>query len=75
MDYCLLQFDALNFFLEVRLHGESLLNFDLFNVNPQIRQGNRKVQQILVVRMKKVFISSTPLNFKRKIFLVENSPG
>ena len=36
MDYCLLQFDILQFLLEVRLHGESLPNFNLFNVNPQI---------------------------------------
>ena len=34
-DYCLLQFDALNFSLGVRLHGESLANFNYFNV-PQI---------------------------------------
>ena len=36
MDYCLLQFDDLKFFLGVRLHGESLPNFNVFNVNPQI---------------------------------------
>ena len=34
--YCLLQFDALNFFLGMRLYGESLPNFNFFNVNPQI---------------------------------------
>ena len=39
IDYCLLQFDALKFFLEVRLHGV----FNFFNVNPQIFQRNRKV--------------------------------
>ena len=27
MDYCLVQFDALKFFLEVRLHGGSQPNF------------------------------------------------
>ena len=44
LDYCLLQFDALNFFLGVRLHGGgSLPNFSLFNVNPQIFQLNHKV--------------------------------
>ena len=43
MDYCLLQFDALNFFLGVRLHGGSLSNFNFFQVNPQIFQRNRKV--------------------------------
>ena len=43
MDYCLLQFDALIFFLGVRLHGGSLPNFNFFNVNPQIFQRNRKV--------------------------------
>ena len=44
MDYCLLHFDALQFFLEVRLHGESLPNFNFFNINPQIFQRNRKVR-------------------------------
>ena len=34
MDYCLLQFDALKFFLGVRLHAESLPNINFFNVNP-----------------------------------------
>ena len=43
MDYCLLQFYALIFFLEVRLHGGSQPNFNFFNVNPQIFQRNRKV--------------------------------
>ena len=37
MDYCLLQFDILKFFLGVRLHGGgSQPNFNFFNVNPQI---------------------------------------
>ena len=36
MDYCLFQFDAVQFFLGVRLHGGSLPNFNFFNVNPQI---------------------------------------
>ena len=43
IDYCLLQFDALKFFLRVRLHGKSLSNFNFLNVNPQIFQWNRKV--------------------------------
>ena len=43
IDYCLLQFDALKFFLEVRLHGGSQPNFDFFNVNPHIFKRNRKV--------------------------------
>ena len=43
MDYCPLQFDALKFFLGMRLHGGSLPNFNFFNVNPQIFQQNRKV--------------------------------
>ena len=30
VDHWLHQFDALNFLLEVRLHGESLLNFSFF---------------------------------------------
>ena len=36
MDYCLLQFDALKFFLGIRLHRKSLPNFIFFSVNPQI---------------------------------------
>ena len=43
MDYCLLQFDALNFFLWVHLHGGSQPNFNFFNLNPQIFRRNRKV--------------------------------
>ena len=43
MDYCLLQFDPLKFFLGVRLHGGFLPNFNFFNVNPQIFQRNGKV--------------------------------
>ena len=44
MDYCLLQFDTLKFFLRVRLHGGgSLLNFKFFNVNLKVFQRNRKV--------------------------------
>ena len=35
IDYCLFQFDALQYFLEVRLHAGSLPNFNFFNVNPQ----------------------------------------
>ena len=43
MDYCILKFDALNFFFGLRLHGGSLPNFNFFNVNPQFFQWNRKV--------------------------------
>ena len=45
MYYCLLQLDALKFFLGVRQHGggASLPNFNFSNVNPQIFQRNRKV--------------------------------
>ena len=43
MNYCLLQFDTLKFFLGVRLLEGSLPNFNFFNVNPQIFQRNRKV--------------------------------
>ena len=32
-EYCLLQFDALKFFLEVLLHVGCLPNFNFFNVN------------------------------------------
>ena len=35
MDYCLLQFDVLKFFLGVRLHGGSQPNFNFFNANPK----------------------------------------
>ena len=34
MDYCLLQIDALKFFLGFRLHGGSEPNFNFFDVNP-----------------------------------------
>ena len=44
MDYCLLQFDALKFFLGVRLHGGSRPNFNFFNGNPQISRRNRKAR-------------------------------
>ena len=43
MDYCLLQFDALKFFLGGRLHGGSQPNFNFFNVNTQIFRRFRKV--------------------------------
>ena len=43
MDYFLLQFDTLIFFLRVCLHGGSLPNFNLFNVNPEMFRQNRKV--------------------------------
>ena len=38
---CLLQFDALTFFLEVHLHGRSQPNFNFFKANPQISLRNR----------------------------------
>ena len=45
MDYCLLQFHALKFVLEVRLHGGSPPNSDFFNVkffqrNPKVHCSN-----------------------------------
>ena len=43
MDYCLLQFDTLKFFLGVRLQKDFYLSLIFFNVNPQIFQRNRKV--------------------------------
>ena len=43
MHYCLLQFDALKFFLSFRLHGGSQPNFKFFVVNLQICQRNHKV--------------------------------
>ena len=42
-DYRQLSFDASKFSLRGRLHGESLPNFNFFNVNPQIFQRNLKV--------------------------------
>ena len=39
MDYCLLQFDALKFFLGVLLHRGSLPNFNFLNVNFQIENN------------------------------------
>ena len=36
------QFDALNVFLWVRIHGVSVSNFNFLNVNPQFFQRNRK---------------------------------
>ena len=35
IDYYLLKFNALKFFLEVHLHGGSLPNFNFSNLNPQ----------------------------------------
>ena len=35
LDYCLLQFDALKYFLAVRLHDGPLPNFDFFKANPK----------------------------------------
>ena len=43
MDYCLLQFNVLKFFLGVHLLGGSQPNFNFFNENPQIFQQNNKV--------------------------------
>ena len=34
MDYCLFQFDAVKYFLGVRLFAESLPNINFFNANP-----------------------------------------
>ena len=45
MEYCLLESEALNFFLGFRLDGGSLLNVNSFNVNPKIRHGNYKVHR------------------------------
>ena len=43
MDYCLLQLDALKFFLRFRFLRGSQPNLNFFNVNPQIFRRNRKV--------------------------------
>ena len=43
MDYCQLQFDALQFLLGVRLHGGSQTNFNFLDVNPQIFHRNLKI--------------------------------
>ena len=34
IDYCLLQFDAIQFFLGVRFHKDSLSNFNFFQCKP-----------------------------------------
>ena len=34
MDYCLLKFDTLKYFLGVRLHGGSVLTFNFFKCKP-----------------------------------------
>ena len=52
MDYCLLQFHDLKFFLGMRLHGRSLNNFNIFKVNPQIFQQNRKVRNISNINLR-----------------------
>ena len=41
MEYCLLHFNDLKFFLGILLDGGSLPNFNFFNVNTQIFQRNR----------------------------------
>ena len=43
MDYYLIQFYTLKFFLGVRLHGGVYLTLIFFNVNPHFFQQNRKV--------------------------------
>ena len=43
VDYCLLQFGVLKFFLGVLLHGGSQPCFNFFNVNHQNFERNRKV--------------------------------
>ena len=43
MEYCLLQFYALKFFLGISIHEGSLPNFNFFNVNRQIFQRNSQV--------------------------------
>ena len=53
MDYCLFQFDALKFFLLVRLHGESLPNFDFFNVNSTF--NNKIVKFITEIVLTQIF--------------------
>ena len=58
MDYCLLQFDALKFFLRVRLHGGSQPNFNFFNVDPQFFQRNRKVHLSICLETNFHFISN-----------------
>ena len=43
LDYCLLQFDALKFFLGVHLYEGPVSNFNFFNLNSQIFQWIHKV--------------------------------
>ena len=60
--YYLLQFHALKFFLEVRLHGGSQPNINFFNVNPQIFHRNRKVH--LTNCLEKYFHSISNISLK-----------
>ena len=72
--YCLLHFDALNFFLGSRLHGESQPNFNFFNVNHQIFQQNLKVYLTKYLETNFHNISNISLrviicrNFNKKVF-------
>ena len=59
INYCLLQFHALKFFLRVRLHEGSAPNFNFFQCKSPIL--NTKLH------------SSTPLISKIKNFLLQNS--
>ena len=43
MEYCLLQYDTLKFFLGSRVHGGSLPNFNFFSVTSRIFQQNCKI--------------------------------
>ena len=66
MDYCLLQFEVLKFFLGVRLHGWYLSNFNLFKVTLQIFQQNRKVHISNCLKTKFHNISNISLRVIRR---------
>ena len=66
LDYCLLQFDAFKIFLEVRLYGGSLPNFNFFDVNPQISQRIRKVHDTNCLELNFHNISNISLSVVRR---------
>ena len=66
VDYCPLQFDALNFFLIDHLHEESQPNFSCFNVNLQICQRKCKVHLTNCLETKFHDISIISLRVSRR---------
>ena len=78
MDYCLLQFEALKFFLGVHLDMGYLPNFNFFIVNPLIFQLNRKIQRsttCLETNFHNIFNISLKVTGRRNYSLCENLKG